>query len=217
MHNAKVPHDDRCRDRIGELMAEDDDQRQVERVSGTVHPEVVKSRVRGAREDRWFEWVDHRVQEPELDQVQEQTKRTQTIVKRNVSDSQRAEARIGKAKTWKNWQRGRKNSILVPMLRCRSTQDMENRRRCRDAADAAPEQMNMLLDAREQSMNSFVQSKTEVFEKFEESLRPLCMAEDLNDDEIMELRVLSKELNACETTNTQSVEVCVMCNEVGTP
>ena len=26
MHNAKVPHGDRCRDRIGELMAEDDDQ-----------------------------------------------------------------------------------------------------------------------------------------------------------------------------------------------
>ena len=40
MHNAKVPHDDRCRDRIGELMAGDDDQRQVERVSGTVRPEV---------------------------------------------------------------------------------------------------------------------------------------------------------------------------------
>ena len=40
MHNAKVPHDDRCRDRIGELMAGDDDQRQVERVSGSVHSEV---------------------------------------------------------------------------------------------------------------------------------------------------------------------------------
>ena len=40
MHNAEVPRDDRCRDRIGELMAEDDDQRQVERVSGTVRPEV---------------------------------------------------------------------------------------------------------------------------------------------------------------------------------
>ena len=40
MHNAKVPHDDRCRDRVGELMAGDDDQRQVERVSGTVRPEV---------------------------------------------------------------------------------------------------------------------------------------------------------------------------------
>ena len=33
MHNAKVPHDDRCRDRIGELMADDDDHRQVERVT----------------------------------------------------------------------------------------------------------------------------------------------------------------------------------------
>ena len=39
-HNAKVPHDDRCRDRIGKLMAGVDDQRQVERVSGPVHLEV---------------------------------------------------------------------------------------------------------------------------------------------------------------------------------
>ena len=50
-----------------------------------------------------------------------------------------------------------------------------------DAADAAPEHMN-----------SFVQSKTEVFEKIEESLRPLCMVENLNDDEIMELCILSR-------------------------
>ena len=57
-----------------------------------------------------------------------------------------------------------------------------------DAADAAPEQMN-----------SFVQSKTDVLEKIEESLRPLCMVENLNDDEIMELCILSNELNACET------------------
>ena len=69
-----------------------------------------------------------------------------------------------------------------------------------DAADAAPEQMNNLLDAREQSMNSFVQSKTEVLEKIEESLRPLCMVEDLNDDEVLELCILSNELNACEIT-----------------
>ena len=54
------------------------------------------------------------------------------------------------------------------------------------AADAAPKQMD-----------SFVQSKTQVFEKIEESLRPLCMVEDLNDDEIMEL-LLSND--ACETT-----------------
>ena len=58
-----------------------------------------------------------------------------------------------------------------------------------DAADAAPEQMN-----------SFAQSKTEVFEKIEESLRPLCLVEDLTDDEILELCILSNELNACETT-----------------
>ena len=58
-----------------------------------------------------------------------------------------------------------------------------------DAADAAPEQMN-----------SFVQSKTEVLEKIEESLRPLFMVEDLNDDEVMELCVYSNELNACEIT-----------------
>ena len=58
-----------------------------------------------------------------------------------------------------------------------------------DAADAAPAQMNSLAS-----------SKTEVFEKIEESLRPLCMVKDLNDDEVMELRILSNELNACETT-----------------
>ena len=40
MHNAKVPHDDRCRDRIGELMASDDDQRQVERVTSRTAVEV---------------------------------------------------------------------------------------------------------------------------------------------------------------------------------
>ena len=40
MHSAKVPHDDRCRDRIGELMAGDDDQRQVERVTSRTAIEV---------------------------------------------------------------------------------------------------------------------------------------------------------------------------------
>ena len=40
MHNAKVPHDDRCRDRIGELMASDDDQRQGERVTSRTAVEV---------------------------------------------------------------------------------------------------------------------------------------------------------------------------------
>ena len=39
-----------------------------------------------------------------------------------------------------------------------------------------------------------------MFGKIEESLRPLCMVENLNDDEIMELCILSNELNACEAT-----------------
>ena len=107
------PHVDRCRDRIGELMAEDDDQRQVERVSGTVHPEVETSRP-GAGEEMdvgepmvvedqqpvqktvpTVRVVDHQAQEPDPDQVQEQMQRTQMIVKRNVSDSQRGQKRQG--------------------------------------------------------------------------------------------------------------------------
>ena len=39
-----------------------------------------------------------------------------------------------------------------------------------------------------------------MFEKIEESFRTLCVVEDLNDDEVMELCILSNELNACETT-----------------
>ena len=53
MQNANVLHDDRCRDRIGELMAEDDDQKQVERVSGTVHAEVEIPRGSRKIDGRW--------------------------------------------------------------------------------------------------------------------------------------------------------------------
>ena len=75
----------------------------------------------------------------------------------------------------------------VEVGRCHKTWRVEDV--VRDAADAAPEQMNSLAS-----------SKTEVFEKIEESLRPLCMVEDFDDDEVMELCMLSNELNACETT-----------------
>ena len=92
------------------------------------------------------------------------------------------------------------NNFLIQMLRCLQHKTWRVEDVVGDAADAAPEQMNILLDAREQSMNSLVQSKTEVLEKIEESLRPLCMVEDLNADEVMELCILSNELNACETT-----------------
>ena len=68
-----------------------------------------------------------------------------------------------------------------------------------DAADAAPEQMD-----------GFAQRKTEVFEEIEESVRPLYMVEDLNDVETGVECVR-------DHSNTQSVEVCVTCNDVGTP
>ena len=96
MHNAKIPHDERCRDRIVELMAEDDDQeprvRELEKRWTLVNRRLLKINNQFNNQFPQFEWADHRVQEPELDQVQEQTKRTKMIVKRNVSDSQRSEA-----------------------------------------------------------------------------------------------------------------------------
>ena len=61
----------------------------------------------------------------------------------------------------KNWQQRRKNNSLMLMLRCLHTRHgaVEDASNATDAADAAPEQMN-----------SFVESKTKVLEKIEESL-----------------------------------------------
>ena len=84
----------------------------------------------------------------------------------------------GKVKMLNNWQRRRKNNILMQMLRCLHTRHGELKTHSRQ---------RMQRMQRPEQMNSFVQSKTEVFEKIEESLRPLCTVEDLNDDEVMEL------------------------------
>ena len=66
---------------------------------------------------------------------------------------------------------------------------MEGRRRCRGCSRCSART----------KINSFTSGKTEVFEKIEESL---CMVEDLNDDEVTELCMLSNELSACVTTAT---------------
>ena len=51
MHNAKVLHDDRCRDRFGKIVAEDDDHRQGERVSSSrAVPEVEVPRAAAGEE-----------------------------------------------------------------------------------------------------------------------------------------------------------------------
>ena len=52
----------------------------------------------------------------------------------------------------------------------------------------------------ETSMKSFASSTREVFEKIEESLRQCKRVEDLNDDDTMELCIVSNDLNACKTT-----------------
>ena len=103
MHNAKVHHDDRCRDRIGELMAEGDDQRVSSRTVSEVEipcpragevmdvgePSVQPQSARKTSHSQFhsqfhnkfpqFEWVDHRLQESELDHIREQVKRTQMM------------------------------------------------------------------------------------------------------------------------------------------
>ena len=227
MHNAKAPHDDRCRDRIGELMTSDDDQRQVERMMSRTtveveneipcpesgeevdvgEPTVVEDqrsdpqlapqsvsqpvptvRVGGSSSSGTRSGVGSRASEANTDD--RETKR----VRFTESRGQKRQGEDFEELAAKAEEQHLDADVEVPAHKACRVEDV-----VADAADAAPEQMN-IFDAREQSMNSFVQSKTEVLEKIDESLRPLCMVEDLNDDEIMELCILSNELNACETT-----------------
>ena len=98
----------------------------------SVQPRSVDDRKHSQFHDWWknsqfpqFEWVDHQAQESDPEQVQEQVKQTQMIVKRNVSDSEKAEVRKDKVKMLKNWQRRQKNNILMQMLRCLHTRHGE--------------------------------------------------------------------------------------------
>ena len=234
MHNAKVPHDDRCRDRIGELMAGDDDQRQVERVTSRAAVEV-ENEIPCPETGEEVDVGEPTVVEDQRSDPQsapQSVSQPVPIVRVGGSSSSGTRSRVGSRASETNTDdretkrvrftesRGQKRQgedveelaakaeeqhlhqdVEVPAHKTWRVEDVVG-----DAADAAPEQMN-----------SFVQSKTEVFEKIEESLRPLCMVEDLNDDEFMELCILSNELNACEHSSAQSVEVRVNRNEVGTP
>ena len=135
--------------------------------------------------------MDHQAQEPELDQVQANEK--------NTDDRETKRVRFTESRVLKRQGEDVEEMVAkadeqhldahVEVGRCHKTWRVEDA--VGDAADAALEQMN-----------SFVQSKTEMFERIEESLRPLCMAEDLISDEIMEFCVFSNKLNACETTAT---------------
>ena len=111
-HNAKVPHDDRCRDRIGELMAEEDDQRQVERVSGAAEVEIPRP---GAGEEmdvgEPMVRADGPPEDPPVPTVRvggssssgtragsgsRANEANTEIVKRNVSDPEEARRRCGR-------------------------------------------------------------------------------------------------------------------------
>ena len=212
MHNANVPHDDRCRDRIGELMTSDDDQRQVERVTSRAAVEVeneIQCPEAGEEVDVGEPTVveDQRSDSQSAPQsVSQPVPQPVPTVRVGGSSSSGTRSGVGSRASETNTDDRETKRVRFTESRGQKRQgeDVEETWRVEgvvgDAADAAPEQMNILLDAREQSMNSFVQSKMEVFEKIEESLRPLCMVEDLNDDEVMELCKLSNELNACEAT-----------------
>ena len=130
MHNAKVPHDDRCRDRIGELMAEDDDQRQVERVSGTVRPEVETPRPEAGEEVDVGETMVVEDQQPVQQPVPTVRVGGSSSSGTRAGSGPRAnEANTGDRETKrvrfterhcedvKNLQRRRKNNILMPMLK----------------------------------------------------------------------------------------------------
>ena len=131
MHNAKGPHDHRCRDRIGELR-----QRTMTRDKLSVRPGLFKPRVRKP-EKRWtmanrrsrkinnqfssqfpqFEWggssssgtrsrVGSRASETNTDD------RETKSVRFTESRGQKRQGEV-----WKNWQRRRKNNILMQMLK----------------------------------------------------------------------------------------------------
>ena len=210
MRNAKVPHDDRCRDHIGELTASDDDQRQIERVTSRATVEVENETPCPEAGEEVDVGEPTVVEDQRSDPQSAPPSVSQPIPTVRVGGSSGSGTRSGvgsrasetntddrEAKRVRFTEsRGQKRQGEdVEELAAKAEEQHPAHKTWRvedvvgDAADAAPEQMN-----------SFVQSKTEVFEKIEESLRPLCMVEDLNDDEVMELCILSNELNACEAT-----------------
>ena len=174
-HNAKVLHDDRCRDRIGELMARDDDQRSGERVSSRTVPEVEiprpeageemnvgepTVRVTGPVEDQPVPTVQvggssssgtragsgSRANESDTDD--RETKR----VRFTESRGQKRQGEDVEELTAKAEEQHLDADVEVPDHKTWRVEDVVG-----DAAEAAPEQMN-----------SFAQSKTEVFEKIDE-------------------------------------------------
>ena len=198
MHNAKVPDNDRCRGRIGHLMAKDGDQRQVERVSSRTISEVEIPRPEAGEEMDVGKPSVQPQSVYEEDQPQpapQSVSKPVPIVRVGGSSSSGTRAGSGSRANEANTDdretkrvrftesRGQKRQgedveelavraeeqhlgadVEVPAHKSWRIADASN---ATGTADEAPEQTN-----------SFVQSKTEVLEKIEESLRLLCTVED---------------------------------------
>ena len=125
MHNAKVPHDDRCGDLIGELMAEDGGPRQGERVSSRSLLEAEVPRPEDG-EDMDVSEPTVRMSEPRARPLPTYPER---VASRSVSRSRTAEARRGKETTRRSCKQMRKNNIFTMLSRCVPTK-LTGRRCC---------------------------------------------------------------------------------------
>ena len=218
MHNAKVPHDERCRDRIGELMAEDDDQRQVERMTSRTTVEV-ENEIPFPEAGEEMDVGEPSVQ-PRSGHEEDQLRLETQSVPRPVEEQPSPTVRVGGSsgsgtRSGVGSRASETNTDDRGAKRVRFTESRGQKIQGEDVEELAAKAEEQHLDAdievlahktwrvedvvadaadaAPKQMNSFVQSKTEVFEKIEEPLRPLCMVDDLNDDEIMELFILSNK------------------------
>ena len=175
-----------------ELMAGGDDQRQVERVTSRAAVEV--------ENEIPCPEAGEEVDVGETTVVEGQRSDPQPVRSVRVGGSPSSGTRAGSSS-----RANEANTDDRETKRVRFTESRGLKRQGEDVEEMVAKADEQHLDAdvaAPEQINSFVQSQTEVFEKIEESLRPLCMVEDLNDDEIMELCILSNELNACEATAT---------------
>ena len=231
MHNAKFkfPRDNKCRNRIGEFMASDDDQKQVERVTSrtAVEGENEIPCLEAGEEVDVGEPTAVEDQRSDLQPAPQSISQPVPIVRVGGSSSSGTRSGVGSRANETNTDHREVKRVIFTENRShkRHGEDFEElaekaEEQYIDADVAVPEHKtwkveDVVADAASEQMNSFVQSKTEVFEKIQKSLRPLCMVENLNADEIMELCMPSNELHACEVTVI--LNPSKFYDEVGTP
>ena len=184
MHNAKVPHDDRCRDRIGELMAGDDDQRQIERVTSRAKVDV-KNEIPCPETGEEVDVGEPSVQPRSVHEEDQPRPETQSFP-RPVEEQPIPTVRVGVSsgsgtRSGVGSRASGTNTDDREVKRVRFTESRGQKRQGEDVEELAAKSEEQHLDAdvevpahktwrveEPEQVNSFVQSKTEVFEKIEE-------------------------------------------------